>query len=95
MSIENFKIVYRKETEVFNVAQPEMWRYKPLHAQTRRDIHTNCVYKIASRWLSDIQESFEAILRLIETDKSLTTAAGSGYDAGGFHFRRLHAYERT
>ena len=51
---------------------------------------------MASRWLPDIQESFEALLELNGTDESLATAAGSGsFDAAEFHLRRLHDYERT
>ena len=52
--------------------------------------------KMASRWLPNIEEFFEALLRLIETAELLATAADScSYDAAEFHFRRLDAYERT
>ena len=63
---------------------------------TRRDIPTNRLHKMASHWFQDIQEFFEVLLRLINTDESHTTAAGSGlYHATKFHFQRLAEYERT
>lgn len=48
---------------------------------------------MASRWLPNIEEFFESLLRLIETSE--TNFSSSSYDSCEFLFRRLDAYERT